>query len=49
MFPVQQFKELGVKPGWTWVKDAPKLLQYFQNLEKEDLSDRSFMWIILST
>ena len=47
--PVPRYKELGVKPIWTFIKEIPELLQYFPNLEKDELPDRSFMWTILST
>ena len=32
-----------------FIKEIPELLQYFPNLEKDELPDRSFIWTILST
>ena len=49
MLPVPRYKELGVKPLWAFIKEVPELLQYFPNLEKDELPDRYFMWTILST
>ena len=49
MLPVPRYKELGVKPVWTFVKDVPELLQYFPDVQKDELPNRSFMWMILST
>ena len=49
LLPVPRYKELGVKPLWAFVKEVPELLQYFPNLEKDELPDRFFMWTILYT
>ena len=49
MFPVPRYKELGVKPIWSFVKEIPELLKYFPDLEDDELPDRSFLWGILLT
>ena len=49
MFPVPRYKELGVKPIWSFVKEVPELLKCFPDLEDDELPDRSFLWGILWT
>ena len=47
--PIPKYKELSVKEVWKFVKEEPELIKYFHDIYKGQLTDRSFMWTILST
>ena len=49
MIPIPRYKELAVKKVWSYAKELPELLEYFPDIEEDELLDRSFMWGVVGT
>ena len=47
MILILRYKELAVKNVWGYIKELPDLLEYFQEIEDEELPDHSFMWGVI--
>jgi hypothetical protein len=44
-----RYKELGVRPVWSFVKELPDLMEYFPDVGENGVPERSFLWGILGT
>jgi hypothetical protein len=49
MVPMPRYKELGVRPVWSFVKELPDLMEYFPDVGENGVPERSFLWGILGT
>ena len=44
MIPIPRYKVLAIKKVWSYGKELPELLEYFPDIEEDELPDRLLMW-----
>ena len=49
MIAMPRYKELAVKNVWGYIKELSDMLEYFPEIEDDELLDSSFMWGVIET